>query len=119
MKIPQFEKGYNFRYILLLLFGFLNTRNYICQLHSLFIMNKFSKCCLDVASISIVTLVLATATLIVVSPVNADNNVDQSLEKWSEKCDKAADRDSQDAAVKADRQYDNHAPEGPLVQCTG
>ena len=52
-------------------------------------------------------------------PVNADNNVDQSLEKWSEKCDKAADKDSQDAAVKADRQYDNHAPEGPLVQCTG
>jgi hypothetical protein len=82
-------------------------------------MNKFSKCCLDVASISIVTLVLATATLIVVSPVNADNSVDQSLEKWSEKCDKAADKDSQDAAVKANRQYDNHAPEGPLVQCTG
>ena len=53
-------------------------------------MNKFSKCCLDVASISIVTLVLATATLIVVSPVNADNNVDQSLEKWSEKCDKGS-----------------------------
>jgi hypothetical protein len=59
------------------------------------------------------------SSLIVVSPVNADNNVDQSLEKWSEKCDKAADKDSQDAAVKANRQYDNHAPEGPLVQCTG
>ena len=43
------------------------------------------------ASISIVTMVLATATLVVVSPANADNNVDRSLEKWSEKCDKAAD----------------------------
>ncbi len=80
-------------------------------------MNKFSKCCAYGASISIITMVLAT--LIVVSPATADNNVDQSLEKWSEKCDKAADKDSQDAAVKADRQYDKHAPEGPLVQCTG
>jgi hypothetical protein len=62
---------------------------------------------------------MVLATLIVVSPATADNNVDQSLEKWSEKCDKAADKDSQDAAVKADRQYDKHAPEGPLVQCTG
>jgi hypothetical protein len=80
-------------------------------------MNKFSKCCTYGASISIV-LVLSAATLMVISPVNADDNVDQSLEKWSDKCDKATDRDSQDAARKADRQYDQHAPEGPLVQCT-
>jgi hypothetical protein len=48
-------------------------------------------------------MVLATVTLVVVSPANADNNVDRSLEKWSEKCNKAADKDSQDAAIKADR----------------
>lgn len=79
-------------------------------------MNKFS--CVYGASISIVILVLAAATIVVISPVDADDNVDQSLEKWSEKCDKATDADSQDAARKADRQYDQHAPEGPLVQCT-
>jgi len=79
-------------------------------------MNKFS--CVYGASISIVILVLATATFIVISPAIADSNVDQSLEKWDKKCDKAADKDSQDAARKADRQYDKHAPEGPLVQCT-
>jgi len=77
-------------------------------------MNKFSF--VYGASISIVILVLATTTF-VISPVNADENVDQSLEKWNEKCDKATDADSQDAARKADRQYDQHAPEGPLVQC--
>jgi hypothetical protein len=79
-------------------------------------MNKFR--CVYGASISIVILVLATATFIVVSPAIADSNVDQSLEKWDKKCDKATDKDSQDAAPKADRQYDDHAPEGPLVQCT-
>ena len=50
--------------------------------------------------------------------VNADSSEDQSLEKWSDKCDKAIEKDSQDAARKADRQYDEHAPQGPLVQCT-
>jgi hypothetical protein len=83
-----------------------------------FVLTKYNKHCIQGASIFIVVLGLAAAALIVI-PVNADNNVDQSLEKWSEKCDKAADKDSQDAAVKADRQYDKHAPEGPLVQCTG
>jgi len=50
--------------------------------------------------------------------VNADSSEDQSLEKWSDKCDKAVEKDSQDAARKADSQYDKHAPQGPLVQCT-
>ena len=50
--------------------------------------------------------------------VNADSSEDRSLEKWSDKCDKAVEKDSQDAARKADSQYDEHAPQGPLVQCT-
>ena len=50
--------------------------------------------------------------------VNAGSSEDQSLEKWNDKCNKAIDKDSQDAARKADSQYDKHAPEGPLVQCT-
>lgn len=50
--------------------------------------------------------------------VKADSSEDQSLEKWNDKCDKAVEKDSPDAARKADRQYDEHAPEGPLVQCT-
>ena len=68
-------------------------------------------------SVALMTATLVTSLTGLIPLVNADNNVDQSLEKWSEKCDKATDKDSQDAAHKADRQYDQHAPEGPLVQC--
>ena len=67
--------------------------------------------------VALMTATLVTSLTELIPLVNADNNVDQSLEKWSEKCDRATDRDSQDAARKADRQYDQHAPEGPLVQC--
>ena len=69
--------------------------------------------------IPILLLVSASLTGLTILPfVNADSSEDQSLEKWSDKCDKATEKDSQDAARKADRQYDEHAPEGPLVQCT-
>ena len=67
------------------------------------------------------TLILVLVSLMglaMLPSVNADSGEDQSLEKWSDKCDKATEKDSQDAARKADRQYDEHAPEGPLVQCT-
>ena len=69
--------------------------------------------------VPIVIMVLVSLTGLTSLPiVNADSSEDQSLEKWSDKCDKAIEKDSQDAARKADRQYDEHAPEGPLVQCT-
>ena len=69
--------------------------------------------------IAILGLVLVSLMgLTTLPPVIADSSEDQSLEKWSDKCDKAVEKDSQDAARKADRQYDEHAPQGPLVQCT-
>ncbi|HKO64482.1 MAG TPA: hypothetical protein VJU13_04720 [Candidatus Nitrosocosmicus sp.] len=69
--------------------------------------------------VPIVIMVLVSIPGLTTLPiVNADSSEDQSLEKWSDKCDKAIEKDSQDAARKADRQYDEHAPEGPLVQCT-
>ena len=69
--------------------------------------------------VPIIFMVLVSITGLTTLPiVNADSSEDQSLEKWSDKCDKAIEKDSQDAARKADRQYDEHAPEGPLVQCT-
>ena len=69
-------------------------------------------------NIAVVLLVLIPLTTINMLPfVNADSSEDQSLEKWDDKCNNAIDKDSQDGARKADRQYDNHAPQGPLVQC--
>ena len=69
--------------------------------------------------VPIIFMVLVSITGLTTLPiVNADSSEDQSLEKWSDKCDKAIEKDSQDAARKADRQYDEHAPQGPLVQCT-
>ena len=71
------------------------------------------------AIIPILVLVLVSLMgLTTPSFVKADSSEDQSLEKWSDKCDKAVEKDSQEAARKADSQYDNHAPQGPLVQCT-
>ena len=49
--------------------------------------------------------------------VKADSSEEQTYKKWNDKCDKAIDKDNQDAARKEDRQYDEHAPEGALVQC--
>jgi hypothetical protein len=78
-------------------------------------MNLFNK----YSTVPIMILILASLMGLTTLPyVNADSNEDQSLEKWDDKCDKATEKDSQDAARKADSQYDNHAPEGPLVQCT-
>jgi len=69
--------------------------------------------------VPIVIMVLVSLTGLTSLPiVNADSSEDQSLKKWSDKCDKAIEKDSQEAARKADSQYDEHAPEGPLVQCT-
>ena len=69
--------------------------------------------------VPIVIMVLVSIPGLTTLPiVNADSSEDQSLEKWSDKCDKAIEKDSQDAARKADRQYDNHAPQGPFVHCT-
>jgi hypothetical protein len=78
-------------------------------------MNLFSK----YAIVPMLGLVLVSLMGLTTLPsVNADSSEDQSLEKWSDKCDKAVEKDSQDAARKADHQYDEHAPQGPLVQCT-
>ena len=77
-------------------------------------MNLFIK----YTTIAVVLLVLIPLTALNMLPfVNADSSEDQSLEKWDDKCNSAIDKDSSNAAIKADRQYDNHAPEGPLVQC--
>ena len=78
-------------------------------------MKIFSK----YTTVPIIIMILVSLTGLTTLPfVNADSNEDQSLEKWDDKCNKAIEKDSQDAARKADRQYDEHAPEGPLVQCT-
>ncbi len=70
-------------------------------------------------NIAVVLLVLIPLTALNTFPfINADSNEDQSIGKWNDKCNKAIDKDSQDAARKADSQYDKHAAEGPLVQCT-
>jgi hypothetical protein len=77
-------------------------------------MNLFSK----YISIPIIILVLIPIVALTTFPlVKADSSEEQTYEKWNDKCDKAIDKDSQDGARKADRQYDEHAPEGPLVQC--
>jgi len=78
-------------------------------------MNLFSK----YSTVPIIILILTSLTGLTTLPyVNADSNEDQSLEKWDDKCNKATEKDSQDASRKANSQYDKHAPEGPLVQCT-
>jgi invasion protein IalB len=81
-------------------------------------MNSHSK---NVAFATMVAITLAAVTIVtsvsIMPSANADSSLQQTFDKFSKKCDKAEDKDSQKKEIQAELQAQRHIPFPVIAIC--